>query len=79
MRITKKLVKDILGRIGKNNHDYILPGATVWMQDVDTVAQNMGIDCDWDFRERVAKNMIRWGWAEDRGFTVMTQLGYQEI
>ena len=68
MKVTKKYVRGVFARIKAIHYDLIMPGATGWWDYLD-----------YENRDRIADNMERWGWAENRGMLVMTQLGYAEV
>ncbi len=68
MKVTKTFVRRVFARIKEQHPDLIMPGATGWWHYLD-----------YDNRDHIAANMERWGWAEQRGMLVMTQLGYNEV
>lgn len=80
-RITKKLVRKIFAWVAEGHPDLVTIGSTGWRHYYDSAAYNiLGADaCDWDVPERIVRNMLRWGWLEDRGMPVMTELGYSEF
>jgi len=76
-----KLTKDVVKKIIRKHGQDLLPGS---LFNIDYNALNrMGFDKDlvfeWEKKDYVEKQMVKWGWAVYKGRYVLTSDGYKNI